>query len=167
MAARKYPRIEDIIRDLTSNLAERGFTWIKPLDNETIRYKKSPCAFDIQIGVEQNYKEEERRYNHVYLNIECKLPDNMITDRPIVEADKILLPTYEVMAIFFRSIPLAYHGGYATTQDCKRIYYHIGFEKSRTSRTQMQGILQELIHYFGSYAMSQMEMITNTAKFEQ
>ncbi len=68
---KKFPKIEDLVEELSAELGQKGFAKVDSRDKEAVRYAKINSSINFQVGIEQNFEEEEEpEFNHIYLVVE-------------------------------------------------------------------------------------------------
>lgn len=162
MSERKYPRIEDILEELTEELNQRGFSRIASEKEEIVRYARRESSIEFQVGIEEDdSNEEEPEDNHVYLKIGCKVPpENCFGD-----GVSKLFPV-QFMYYFFRNTSQV-DGGLCGNEDVIKegkvnLIYHVAFEKEKAKRGEMKAVLREAITYVAEYMTVNMEMLERT-----
>ena len=110
---------------------------------------------------EESYDLEEPKFNHLYLRINCNLPQ----ENPFGDAVFKLFPT-DFMHYFYRSTGIYVHGLCINDDQVKEgridLIYHIGFEKRKPNPGKMRAVLREAIAYIATYMTTNIEMLERT-----
>lgn len=164
--ADRFPKIEDIIDGLSTDLVQRRFSRVDPKENEVVRYVKQDSPIGFQVGLEQDDNpDEEPEFNHLYLALSYDLPNGI--QQHIGEK---LIPGGDLMHTFFRNSPI-FHQSLCFNKDRFQdgrinLVYHIGFEKDKTTENGMRTVLREAIDYFCNYVTANTQMLDRTQALE-
>lgn len=162
-----FPKIEDIVYQLTADLTNLGFLKIDPKENEVVRYQRRNSHLNFQVGIEQEYNDpEEPQFNHIHLVVGYDLPAGTSQ-----RTGENVFPRPELMYDFFRNTSI-YHHSLTFNEDRFKdgrmnLVYHIGFEKDKTTALKMRTILREIGYYFCNSVTTNVQMLTSTQSFDR
>ncbi|MBR9701296.1 hypothetical protein GOV13_00050 [Candidatus Pacearchaeota archaeon] len=159
----QYTKLEHIIKGLTKDLYDIGFSKIGQRKDEIVRYKKVDSPSEFQVGIRQE-DDEFSDMIEIYLTFEFQKPEGVFPD-----IRYLMLPMDRGISLLLRNSQV-YNTHEAGTESIEgRISEGrmIGFEKSTITRSEMKAVLREMIDYACNLVEINYKMLIRTESISE